>query len=738
MAKIGDWANCKREGCGSRFVLSHHLQKYCPEHRTRPTAERYRYLREKDQPILDLFCHRQGCQRKIPAAKQGDGRVKYCSQDCQLREKDRRAGERAKQKRLLEAADRVGKVESISSQRGQVYDQIDTLGYASDIVMGEVTAAHVAELLGVSPAAVSKALEAWKYDQRKQAESLGWEPSRRVRAMFPTHLLSEAIELGRADPYGAESDPRFNDLVDELTRAFVVASRRYFRLQRKRPIIKPFHAEIARALIVALCTGSKQMILTPPRHGKSETLIRFVVWLIAMDPEIEVMWVCANEGVSKLMLGAVKDYLENSEELVKDTLPPGQTYRPAWGENKPWTTTEIKTSQNKQVGQKSSTVLALGRTSKILSRDVRLLIVDDLEDFDSTKEPAQRQYSREKLAEIGTRKEEWTAWVYIGSRQHPEDVPSYLMSHTEQGWKVIEYAAHDDLGCTVDPELLDKPEHYGDHYDCMLFPEVRSYRWLMEKKAEVELLGLPGTYDMRYQNKPRPTSGVVFRMDEIKANALDHSRGLGLGELPDGIRLMAGLDPSSRGTQAAVCWGYYEGTVYLVDIETQEAGGFEGALKIMERWYDEYDLTEWFYEDNSQQIEFFRLDALRELKAELGLTVKHHRTGKNKQDPELGISSMAPRYHDGTINLPWGTAEARSRVNVLLRQLELWSTDGITRKGLTDVKMASWFPWSRLLRLLRKRKLATKVKAATSAAYPKPVAGTWKQRTLQRSQYPRR
>ena len=616
----------------------------------------------------------------------------------------------------------------IHAQRGEVYRKLDTLGYAQSIHDGEVSGVEVSEILGVAPATISKAMDAWEFDRTLKSRNAEWRRPRLTQAMFPTECFGELMEM-RHQPEVWDT-PEWNERIDHLTRAFAIASRRYFRLQRKRPILKPFHLEIARALIVAMATGGKQMILTPPRHGKSETLIRFVVWLIVIDPEIEVMWVCANEGVSKLMLGAVKDYLENHEELLAATLPKGETYKPAWGENKPWTTTEIKTRQNAQVGQKSSTVLALGRTSKILSRDVKLLIVDDLEDYDSTREPAQREYSRQKLGEIGTRKEEWTAWVYIGSRQHPDDIPNYLMEHTEQGWSVIEYAAHDD-NCGKDYD------DYAAHVDCMLFPEVRSYRWLMEKKAETDLLGIPGAYEMRYQNKPLPETGIVFRMEEIRANALDRSRGLGLEELPVG-RLMAGLDPSARGVQAAFLWHYANGVTSMVDMETQEAGGFDGALNVMERWAIDYDLTEWYYEDNSQQIEFFRLDRLKELKRQYGLIVKPHTTGRNKQDPELGISTMAPHYHRGTINLPYGNRAAREKVNVLLRQLELWSTDGIRKRGKTDVKMASWFPWPRLLRLMREHGLPTEITTSHPSNYPRPVTAQWSQRTMQRTRYPRR
>ena len=138
--------------------------------------------------------------------------------------------------------------------------------------------------------------------------------------------------------------------------------------------------------------------------------------------------------------------------------------------------------------------------------------------------------------------------------------------------------------------------------------------------------------------------------------------------------------------------------LYMVDLETQKAGGFEGALRIIQQWDDTYELKDWKYEDNSHQIEFFRDPRLAKVQNARGVAVRPYHTGKNKQDPELGLSSMAPLYHSGRINLPYGTREARTKVRMLLRQLQNWTTEGKARRGLTDVKMASWFPFPTILR----------------------------------------
>ena len=628
------------------------------------------------------------------------------------RVKNRKRAEKVKARKRAERA-MLNPVSSDGVSRGETYrrlkGRLDLCRLKAD---GAITDAYIGEVLGVTEASVSRAWAAVLTDRILEEKRQEWRRPWWAEAMLPKWKMDRLRELG---PEG-EGTAEFERLADELTRAYAVFSRRYFTLEGRRPLVEAFHLRWIRSIIVAYAVGGKQLILSPPRHGKSEMLIRFVVWFIVMDPNIRIMWVAASRDVAEIMLGAVKDHLTNNEVLIRDTLPPGVVYQPARESGKKWTAKEIKVAQQEHVGQKSSSLIALGRTSKILSRDVDILITDDLEDFDTTREPAQRAYSRNKLAEIGTRKEELTAWIYIGSRQHPDDIPNHLMrlEGTDQAWRTIVETAHDATVCTVDPDIIEGHDEAG----CVLFPAVRSYRWLMEKKAEMDALGIPGAYEMRYLNAPIPETGIVFDIPRIKDTALDRSRDLGIAGLPQG-RLVAGLDPAARGTQAGFCWHYANQTLTMVDLEAQDAGGFAGAHYLMADWDDRYGLKHWFYEDNAQQSEFFNDPRTKQLILDRGLVVRPYHTGLNKTDAEIGISSMAPWYHSGRIVLPYGTAEARKKVNMLLRQLELWTTDGIVRgRGRkTDIKMASWFPFPTIIRWLKQDR-TVELRVTGNMSYP--------------------
>jgi len=682
---------CEQTDCSTTFNVTHHLQKYCLEHRTTETR---RLADLPDARAISKPCENPMCNKLVRGKRALKKSVKYCDDACSKQAQWTRSNDKRTRENRQAVLDTSG-VEK--ARKGEIYKRLKTSGDGERIDAGEISPQAVSLYYDTTPATISRAMEAWRFDRDATELKDSFEWSWRVKALFPKEKMERAREIGLELRKEALKDDEFNRLIDELVRAFATYSKWYFKFKKKRVINKAFHLRWIRSILVAYATGGKQYILSPPRHGKSEILIRLFIWQIIMDHDIRIGWLAASTKIAKVMLGKVKAYLEHNDALIADTLPEGEAYKPHRNSGK----------------------------SKILSLDFDELCVDDIEDFDTCRDADQREYSKDKFLEFGTRKEEDTVWFGIGSRQHPDDIPHSLIEggEDEEGlsWAVMVDAAHDDDGCSLDPEVIEGHDENG----CVLFPEIRSYRWLMEKKQEEAKFGEAGRYEMRYLNRPRPTTGLVFDMTLIQEYALDRSLGLGLEGLPPG-RLIAGLDPASRGTQAAVLWHYANGALTVVDIETQEAGGFAGALRVMQVWHEKYDLRDWIYEDNAQQSEFFLDPRLKALVRELGLSVRNHTTGKNKQDPELGISAMAPMYHDGTIRLPFGTAEARLAIGVLLRQLELWTTDGLSqrKKGKTDVKMASWLPFPRLLRWFREETVQTAITDTGNPSYPSAYRGS--------------
>ena len=107
----------------------------------------------------------------------------------------------------------------------------------------------------------------------------------------------------------------------------------------------------------------------------------------------------------------------------------------------------------------------------VLSRDCDLIIADDIEDHSSTVQPAARHNTKNWwTTTLGSRKEEHTAMVVIGSRQHPDDLYSALLE--SEAWETIVEEAHSSE-CTLPPEDVE------EHTECMLWTGFRSHNMLL-------------------------------------------------------------------------------------------------------------------------------------------------------------------------------------------------------------------------------------------------------------------
>lgn len=66
--------------------------------------------------------------------------------------------------------------------------------------------------------------------------------------------------------------------IPALLEHFLAFRGRWFRTPRGRPYLTPpFQQRWVEAILRALVTGGRQIILSPPRHGKSELLIHVCV-----------------------------------------------------------------------------------------------------------------------------------------------------------------------------------------------------------------------------------------------------------------------------------------------------------------------------------------------------------------------------------------------------------------------------------------------------------------------------
>jgi len=603
-------------------------------------------------------CSNTGCEKKF-TIKNGNSR--YCSTQCSNRAKYKRAKERER----LEAINKLD-INETTLNRGEHYkDYVEN--YASLVEQKTITQSDVARLIGVAKDIVNKMHNAYRIDKTNAEQREDWSTPK------------EAID----------SLQKFEDFRD-----------RYFQTETgDKYETADFHQRWIQSILDAIDTGGEQMILSPPRHGKTDLLTHFAIWQICKNPNVRIMWVGGNEEIAKNAVGAVVDHLEHNEKLIEDFCGPGATFKPKNRSGKSWTSGQFTTATRTVTGIKSPTMVAVGKGGKILSRDCDLIIADDIEDHGTTVQPSAREQTRQWwTTTLSSRKEEHTAIVVIGSRQHPEDLYNFLLENPEMTTIVEE--AH-STECVLPENEIEL------HTDCMLWAGKRSYKWLLSRLHAAETTGGKAIFEMVYLNKAFVDGITMFDVEEIDV-CRDVNRVV--GQVPAGTHLIAGLDPASTGYQACFLWAIDSdsGKLYMVDIENQEGGGVIQAKQTIKKWHEMYGLSHWVIEENGFQRAIRQDKDLKDYCSRVGIYLEGHQTQKNKFDPIFGVGSMRELFKEQLISLPYGSAESETKSNIYRRQLIYFSTGASKQSGRnnkSDVVMASWFPM-KVIRRMQKERLA--------------------------------
>ena len=603
-------------------------------------------------------CSNPGCEKKFTAKH---GMSRYCSQLCSNKAKWKRAKERER----LKAIDKLD-INETTLNRGEHYENY-VKNYAQLVEQKKITRADVSRMISVADDIVSKMHNAYRIDKDNADKREEWTTP------------EEAIK----------SLQKFEDFRD-----------RYFQTETGEIYeTADFHQRWIQSILDAIDTGGEQMILSPPRHGKTDLLTHFAIWQICRNPNVRIMWVGGNEEIAKNAVGSVVDHLEHNEKLIEDFCGPGKTFKPKNRSGKSWTSGQFTTATRTVTGIKSPTMVAVGKGGKILSRDCDLIIADDIEDHGTTVQPSAREQTRQWwTTTLSSRKEEHTAIVVIGSRQHPEDLYNFLLENPEMTTIVEE--AH-STECVLPENEIEL------HTDCMLWKSKRSYKWLLSRLRAAETTGGKAIFEMVYLNKAFVDGITMFDVEEIDV-CRDVNRVI--GQVPAGTHLIAGLDPASTGYQACFLWAINSdtGKMYMVDIENQEGGGVIQAKQTIKKWHEMYNLSHWVIEENGLQLAIRQDKDLKDYCSRTGIYLEGHQTQKNKFDPIFGVGSMRELFREELISLPYGSAESETKSNIYRRQLIYFSTGASKQSGRnnkSDVVMASWFPM-KVIRRMQKERLA--------------------------------
>ena len=607
-----------------------------------------------------VICHADKCNKRLQS-----GRRKYCSDTCQRKQwqRDYRHNKKVSEKPINQEF-KADEGDYASVRRGQYYNQFKSEGYAEQLANGDIKVAEVAAQLETTSATVSRMLAAYKVDTRNEVAADDWS-------------LSKEAE-------------------DNL-KNFSAFRRKYFATETgEKYETADFHEKWINNIIHAIDHGEELLILSPPRHGKTELLIHFAVYQIMLNPNVRIMWVGGNEDIARNAVSAVLDHLETNERLQDDYCVPGTTFRPDNRSGKNWSQNQFTVGTRTVPGIKSPTMVAVGKGGKILSRDCDIIIADDIEAHQTTMQPGARENTRQWWpTTLSSRKEEHTAVVVIGSRQHSDDLYNHLLDN--DNFNSIVETAH-SMECTI-------PEHSEEeHKDCMLWGSKRTFPWLMSRMKAAETTGGRQIFEMVYYNQAYVEGTQIFTMDMIDQCMRPD---LEVGYTHPNLYLVAGLDPASSGYQAAVLWGIdvIRGELYLIDVENRQGGGVKAALNIMSDWLQQYDLLHWIVEENGFQTAIRQDDGIKEFSLNSGILIQGHLTGKNKHDPMYGVGAMAQLFENRKVHLPTGSPESIAKINAYRTQLLYFDGKPVSQrnKEKTDIVMAGWFPMKVFRRMTKER-----------------------------------
>lgn len=612
------------------------------------------------------------CRSRLPKGSRFDRQ--FCSDACVQRRRRQKKRDEAARLARLASAESVAVDGRTSARRGELYDEFCAAGWPERIEGGERSISAVAAALGTSAANVSRWLKAWHEDK-------GTESARQVWA-----------ESGGSDDVA--------HLLVESPEAFAEFRRLMFTDEWGQPYqTPPFQLVWIEQVLKAMTSGGRLVILSPPRHGKTQLLIHFCVWVIIVRPNVRIMWIGGNEDIAKQSTGAVLDILENTPELAERFLGPGGTFKPPGRGGKSWSADKFTVATRLGAGIKSPTMVAVGKGGKLLSRDADLIVADDIIDADSVKSPTQREHDELWFnTAVSSRKEAHTALMAIGSRQHHEDLWGALTRN--RAFSSIVEHAHDPM-CEV-PAHKPEPvcdEHPADcpecaaHHDCLLWPSKRTFSFLQDQRVAMDN---DAQFEMVYLNKTRPAGEEYLTEAEVIA-CRNRSRGLGTAGLPNDApwRLIAGLDPASAGFQVAFLWAYQPSTNkrFMVDLDVARAGGLPGARRIIRDWSNEHGVKFWVVERNGYQEAIIQDRDIVEFCQRNGVHLEPHYTHAfNKFDQHFGLTKQFDLFRDKLIDLPYRDETARDKVRQYERQLMQF--EGPKTKTPTDILMAGWFPES--------------------------------------------
>lgn len=392
------------------------------------------------------------------------------------------------------------------------------------------------------------------------------------------------------------------------------------------------------------------------------------------------------------------------------------------------------------------TLIALGPKARQIGNRADFIVWDDLWTRDENDNPERGKVIKRFFEHgIETRLQPEGTLALVMQRLGPADLSRYVLDKrvpildpvtgAESGFEpeyrhIMFPAHHDDLCDGLHPEGREAwdPEN-PRHGNCLTDPQALPPADYVRAKTK-------RTWLVEYQQRDTDPQGSIFReiwltggRDEDNATfrgCLDLDRGL--WELPEDVAPKDLLSAMSVDVGQENYWGLLASVssrdpgsemewVLCADHRRMPAGTSEGLLDwdfergrfvgVMEEWYQHskdlgVPFTHVIAEQNAAQRHLFRRTNVvdRWMLARNCRIIGHDTSGKNKNDPKLGVEGlMAIRFQLGAYRIPWRHGEAQMALRPLYNEIVGYKQGYPT----WDVLMAAW------IRTLNRRRITRAV-----------------------------
>ena len=472
--------------------------------------------------------------------------------------------------------------------------------------------------------------------------------------------------------------------------------------------------------------GSNPRLLcinTPPFHAKSATItVEYVAYKLCMNPAFRVMIISKTAEAASKFLYSIRTLLTDPHYAdLQAAYAPNGSFKPERGEGRWGNNLIYLAGRNIDAIDKSAkdpSVQAVGIGGQVYGARCDLIVLDDAVD-DANAQHYEKQMdwltrtvmSRAKDGKI----------LLVGTRVAPRDLYShvldgdnYLSGHSPWTYlaqpAVLEYADDAADWKTLWPKSHQPLDEAGGEEP----DENGQYRaWDGPALESVRNSNRPGVWALVYMQQqvsedmtfhPLCVHGSIDRRRKpgpFRAGAWGHPRN-GV----EGMQIIGSIDPAGTGEAFIL--------VYALDRVTKERWVLNAwtGNHTKPSWYrerieaitPEYDVTEWVIESSAYSSWLIHDEGLTTWAQRSGVKIIPHYTGRNKQDPDFGVATMASLFGtlrektqggekvhagDNIIHLP--DPDFSPGIKALVEQLLVWVPGKRGNQLRMDGPMCMWF-----------------------------------------------